>query len=230
MTKAIIYTRFSPRPGADESTSCEKQEEICREYCRKAGYEVTSEPLEFSDPDCSGDDSGRPGLWGAVDALRRGMVLVVRWRSRLARDLYLHLYIEEQAKKAGARIEAAEEDNGTSLEQEAMRKMLAVFREYEKKLTAVRTSRAMKRYQKERRRMSHRLPYGWMMDPEDPSRMVECLPEQEILQIMVEMREKGMSFRGIAVELDLLGYPPRSAEEWSHKTVAKILRRERQGD
>jgi len=227
-SKAIIYTRFSPRPNADESDSNEKQERSCREYCSRQGYEVVG---VFEDRGMSGKSEDRPGLHNAIAAIKRDMVLVVRWRSRLARGVFLHESIKRDILSRGGRIEAAEEGNGTSPDDEFIEGILALMAQRERRYVAMRTKYAMLRYQNvDRRVMSKVLPYGWEFDPENEGMTVPCIAEQEILSEMHDMRERlGMSFRAIARELDLMGLPPRIAEEWSHRTVAKILRRDQEG-
>ena len=222
--KAIIYTRFSPRPNADESESCEKQKEVCEAYCQKNGYRIVG---YFEDRECSGDDVDREGLWAAVDAIKRGYVLVVRWRSRLARDMLLNEVIERDVETAGGTIEAAEEDNGQSDMDKLMRHILAAFRVYEKKAAAARTKRAMLKYQNEDRRiMSKRLPYGWITDPDDKKKMIECPDEQRVLSTITKLKEVGLSDRGIANRLNEMECKPRIAKQWSHQTIKAILDRQ----
>ena len=48
--RAIIYCRFSPRRGG-ESDSAEKQEDICRDWCRRNKVEVAG---VYSDENISG--------------------------------------------------------------------------------------------------------------------------------------------------------------------------------
>lgn len=224
MTEAIIYTRFSPRPDANESESGEKQEQACRAYCARRGYHVED---VIPDNNLSGDDADRKGLWAAIEALRRGSVLVVRWRNRLARDVYLSEVIKRAVAKAGARIEAAEENNnGESADDVFIQQILAAFAEREKKVTALRTKHAMLRYQKSGRIMSKHLPYGYKAHPGHAGQMIEDLAEQEILKTIRELKEKGEGFRGIARELDVLGLPPRDAETWDHSTVRRVLARD----
>ena len=44
---------------------------------------------------------------------------------------------------------------------------------------------------------------------------------------IVELRQRGLGFKRVAVELTRLGYPtPRGAATWSHQTVARIAKRE----
>jgi len=220
---AIIYARFSPRPNADQSESIKKQIEVCREYCRKKQYAVLE---HFEDRALSGTDADRPGLWAAIDAVKRGYVLVVRWRSRLARDVYLEETIERLVDKAGGHIEAVEENNGQKPHDKMIRQILAAFREYERRMIAMRTKYAMLKYQnKDKRIMSKKLPYGYKRDPHNKDKMIEEPREQIAIDIMERLREKGISYRGIAKELDRLNYPPRNGGKWSHRTVSAVLKR-----
>lgn len=222
--KAIIYTRFSPRPNADESESCEKQDAICREYCEKQKYEVAH---YFEDRDASGDEADRPGLWKAINSLRRGMVLVVRWRSRLARDVYLTEVIERAVERVGARIEAVEESNGTKPEDRLGRQILAAFREYEKSMIGIRTKYAMRKHQKAGRRMSHHVPYGWMQDPENDKLIIPDEHEQAGIDYMMDMREQGMSLRKLAEHMNQeKTYLPKRADHWDYRVIDRILKRE----
>ena len=43
MTKAICYSRFSPRPNADDCESIEVQLDRCRAYCKAHTYEIAGE-------------------------------------------------------------------------------------------------------------------------------------------------------------------------------------------
>lgn len=222
VTKAIIYTRFSPRPDADESESCERQELACREYCEKKRYEVAD---AFADRALSGDDADRPGLWLAIEGLRRGWVLVVRDRKRLARDVYLSEVVRRAVEKGGARIEAVEETNGDTPQDCLIRQILAAFAEYEKKVISSRTKYAMLRHQAAGRRMSRIAPYGWTIDPDNPALLVRNEEEEAIIGLMRELRDAGMSWRAIAAELDRRQIPPKLGGSWTHKSVAKIVER-----
>lgn len=223
ITRAVIYTRFSPRPNAEESESCEKQLESCVAYCARKGYDVDLDTRYFEDRGKSGDSAERPGLWSAIDALKRGDVLVVRWRSRLARDVYLAEVIRRKVASVGARIEAGEEVNGSSPDEKFIQQVFAAFAEREKDIIAIRTRIAMRKYQAEGRVMGSRLPWGYMRDPRNPKRMVPCQHELEMLQVACELRMEGRSIVEIGKELVLMGYSPRYSEVWSHRVLAPMV-------
>ena len=221
--KAIIYARFSPRPNAEESESIETQLDYCRKYCEEHGLEVGA---EYSDRALSGEDEDRPGLWAAVDALRRGNVLVVYRLDRLARSVYLSEYIRRQVEKRKARIEAVQGGgNGDTPEEVFIRQVLQAEAEYSRKVTAARTRYAMLRHQAAGRRMGSRVPYGWKQDPANRARMVEDEGEQEVIRRIVSLRQEGLTLRGIVAVLQAEGLGVRDRGTWHHTTRQKVLKR-----
>ena len=220
--RAVIYTRFSPRRNADDCESNEIQLDLCRAWCRRKGYAVAG---EFEDRALSGSEEDRPGLWSAIDALRRGHVLVAYKLDRLARDVYLAELIQREADKRGATVETVEGGtNGASPEQRMIRQVLQAFAEYERKVIAARTRAAMLRHQAAGRRMSAQPPFGWKPDPADPARLVKDDGEQAVIRRIVRLHAEGLGLREIARELDDEGIPCRAAT-WYHATVRNILAR-----
>lgn len=235
-TKAVIYARFSPRPNADESESNERQIERCQEYARVRGYKVVA---VYSEPETSGGDDDRKvdpaeavrkrqGLIDALDALQPGWVLLVRWRSRLARDPYLEEWCHRRAESIGARIEAADENNDVDPAATLVRGILAEFRRYERLMTKERTRRAMRRHQAAGRRMGRadRAPWGFMVDPQDATRLIPCPEEQEIAETIVRLHtQQGLGLRAICRCLEQHGLKRRGKDTWNHVLVKDILER-----
>lgn len=222
--KAIIYTRFSPRPNADESTSTQTQLESCRKYCAEHGYEVMG---EFSDEGQSGNSVDREGLWNAISSLRKGWVLVVRWRSRLAREVFLMQIIERAVAANDAFIEAADpgENNGDSPQDRLVRGILTQFAEYEREVIAARTAIGVRRNMASGRMVNGNPPYGYKRNPRNPEMMVENPYEQRILRIIMDMREHGDSYNFIAEDLTFNGFTNRSGGPWDRKQIQRIIQR-----
>lgn len=233
MTRAIILARFSPRPDADISESNEAQEQICREYCARLGYEVAG---VFADADAEGDDWERPGLWGAIAALGRGMVLVVWKRSRLARDPYLHAVIARKVRKLGARIEATTgAPNGDSPQDELVRGILDCVDRFNKLVQALDTKMRMLAHQRGGRMMGSKPPYGKRRGPDrivqradgaevKRRTLIDDPHEQRVLAVIRELHSQGLRARRIAAELTRRGLKPRNGH-WSVGTLGKILKR-----
>lgn len=220
MIEAVIYTRFSPRPDAATSESCEMQEGLCRDYAAAHGWECAA---VFADADVSGADEFRDKLWAAIDSLKKGGVLLVWKRDRLARNVYLAEMINRAVAKKGGRIVAVSGDvEGDGPEQVLVRQVVAAMAEYERKLIGIRTSAALRLYQSQGRRVSRIPPYGWDVSAEDPGRLVRNEAEQGVIAEVVGMRGRGMGLREIARRLD----PSASRSgRWSPAAVMRILRR-----
>jgi len=222
MSKCILYARFSPRRNADQCESIECQLDYCREYCKQHSYEIVG---EYEDRAISGAEEDRPGLWAAIEALKRGNVLIAYKLDRLARDVYLSELIRRSVEKKSATIEIVTGcENGDTPEQKMIRQILQVFAEYERKVIAARTKAAMIRHQKNGRRMSDLTPYGWTRDPNNPAMMLRDPVEQNIIQRMIGLRNEGNSYRDIAKELTNQNITCRGGK-WHHTTIMNALRR-----
>ncbi len=222
--KAIIYARFSPRRDADKSESIETQIEICTDYCAKHKIEVVE---CFEDRAFSGSDVERPGLWAAVEALRKDYLLVVYRLDRLARDVYLSFIIERKIKERRARMvsTAGEGTWRDTAQDKLVRTILSALAEYERKVIAARTSAAMLRHQANGRRMSFLVPVGWRQDPDEPSRLIEEPDEQDTLARIFSLREQGLGARRIAKALQEEGRKCQGRAKWHPRTITRILKR-----
>ena len=220
---AVLYARFSPRRDEKKCKSIDTQLALCYSYCKKKALKILA---SYEDRALSGSEADRPGLWNAVEALKREYVLVVyRW-DRLARDVYLSEIIQREVKKKGAAIEAVEGGiNGQTSEAVLVRQVLQAFAEYERKVIAARTKAAMLRHQAEGRLMGKIPPFGFAIDPEDSKRLVEIPKEQEVIKRIIRERQKDRGLREIGRELEKEGIPCRGHIHWHHSTIRKILRR-----
>lgn len=223
MKHAITYARFSPRPNGAECESIEVQQEAIRKYCSENGYTIEA---EYADRNASGADRKRPGLWAAMDALKRGWTLMAYQLDRLSRDEYITYMIRQECEKRKVSIISVR-DEGTwtdSPSSRLVRKILQALAECEREVTGERTSLAMRRHQRNGRRMSGLLPYGFRADPADKGKLLKDETEQAGLKLMQTMREGGASWNNICKELTARGYKPRGAK-WYTGSVLKIVRR-----
>lgn len=225
-TIAVLYARFSPRPTPDECDSVEKQLERCRAYCTGHGYEVVS---EFHDKDLSGGRAdNRPGLQKAIGAAcKKQAVLVVYSLSRLARCTKDAIDLAERLNGAGADLAVIQENvNTRSPMGRFIFTLFSALAQLEREQIAERTSSAMLRHQAKGRRMTRadRCPYGWRIDPVDPTRLIEDGEEQGIIKRIRQAHRDGGGLREIARSLERAGIFCRQGS-WSHTTIRSILNR-----
>lgn len=229
MVLANIYTRFSERRDPEACQSIETQLELCRRYCSQHEYEIAA---EYSDPEASGGDEDRPGLWMAVESLRKGSVLVA-WRAdRIARSVYLSEYIHREVAKKKARIEVVDGSrNGDTPEDVLMRQIFSAFAEYERKLIAARTKASMLRQQDSGLAVSKHPPYGKqlgapvMMGDKLRNTLVDNPDELEVIDKIIRLGGMGMGQREIARMLDDDRVPCRNGGNWNPALVGRIIAR-----
>ncbi len=104
-------------------------------------------------------------------------------------------------------------------------------------LSREQTQSAMLSHQANGRRMSARLPFGQMVDPNDSAQMIPNAYEQEVIQKVVVLKSEGLSLRKIAKRLTDLEYVPRKVNrlfkgrtvqvkgKWHHGLIRNILSR-----
>jgi DNA invertase Pin-like site-specific DNA recombinase len=231
---AISYARFSDRRNAEQCESNEAQLDFIREFCDEKGWRIAE---SFSDERMSGrgkanatnrDELDRPGLWGAVDAIKRGYTLVA-WRpDRIARDVFLDELVRREVEKAGGRVVTVlANTDGDTPESNMMRTILAAFSQYERDVISIRTSAAMHRHQANGRRMTSlaHIPYGWRPCPRDLALMEEHPEEQAIICVVVDMFRSKHAIKDICRYLESSKTPTRSGGSWYPQSVRRILRR-----
>jgi DNA invertase Pin-like site-specific DNA recombinase len=222
--KAVAYVRVSTEEQADSGLGLEAQRSAIRCAEDRLGLEVVD---WFADEGVSGGKiDGRFGLIEAIDAVKRGFVLVVARRDRLARDAMLACWIEKEIAKRRGRIvsvagEGTDNDDPTSV---LMRRIIDAFAEYERLLIGVRTKAALRVKVRRGERVGRHAFYGFQLD--ENGVQVADAHEKEGIRLMVELRRKGMSFARIAADVEARGFLGRKSQRLSPKIVRDIIRRE----
>ena len=181
----------------------------------------------YKDEGISGARADRPGLLAALDALRRGDVLAVYRRDRLARDVYLAAWIDKEVQKRGARIVSATETGtkGQDPASELLRHIVSAFAAHERALVGARTRAALA----QKRERGEKLggsppPYGYRVA--EDGQMLEPLPEERtVIERVRRWRSRGWSLRRIASRLTSDGTPTKAGQPvWHPQQVSRLLR------
>lgn len=216
--QAIIYTRFSPRPNAENCESCEKQFHRCDVYCAQNGYDV---PILYEDKAVSGGDLNRPGLSKAIAALKSGYVLVVDRSDRLVRDMLVNLTIRHEVERQGATIEYADGSMvADTPEGELFQNILAAFAAYERARIRDRL-RKWAAEKKEKGEWLGKPPIGWLVDS---GKLIPSTHERQAIRLACELKACGIKSDMIAIELTKHHGLCRE-NPWSPRTIRRMIKK-----
>lgn len=231
----ILYLRHSPRPkrpkkraAGPDHESIETQRGQCEAYCRYAGL---PEPyLVFEEPLTSGAQWMRDRPVGAQVVAKLATpghhYLVSQRLDRLHRDPADAILMSRIWHKAGVTVHLAAQGGCTINTRTAtgrfMYYQLAVNAGFERDMTIERTKASMANRQQRGQRMSSRAPYGFRIDPDDPTRIVEDPREQAIIRRILELAERKYGLRHIGRKLESEGLGCRG-NGWHHGTIKAII-------
>ena len=213
----IAYLRVSTASQAESGAGLDAQHDACLRVAGELAGVYRDEGVSGK----TGLDK-RPALLEAIAELGKGDSLIVAKRDRLGRDPLVVAMIESAVKRKGARIVSAagEGTDSDSPSDVLMRRMVDAFSEYERLIIGARTKAALQA-KKQRGERTGSIPYGKRLADNG----VDLIPdetEQEILAIIFDLNDKGLSRRNIASRLTAKGYQSRG-KAWHHQTIANII-------
>lgn len=171
----------------------------------------------------------RPGLLMILQYIKRGDVLIVAKRDRLARDDVEIKTLERGLAKAGVRLvsaagegtEGALDDPSSALQ----RDITDLFSAHELRMIRKRTKDAL-REKRVRGERAGGVPFGFNADADGA--LTENPTEREALDLMIQMRESGSSYGEIVAELVKKNVPPKKGgTQWQRSSVWRILKTHR---
>jgi len=220
MKQAIIYLRVSTAGQVIDGVSLEAQESKARAWCLSNDYQVTA---VFTDAGISGKSTAnREGLQNALDATKKGDALVVYSLSRLARSTKDTLSISDKLdKKKVDLVVLSEKIDTTTATGKMMFQMLAVLSEFERNLTAERTTAALQ-HKKANGERTGSIPYGFKLAV-DRVKLLKDKTEQALIALVKQLREGGLSLRKIAAKVAEQGFKNRVGNAFNAQSISNIL-------
>ena len=193
--------------------------------------EATFGPMDrvFMDRGISGSAplERRPALLEALDTLKKGDTLYCYSFSRIARDTFLHLFLEKQAQVNGFEImSVAEEDScGSGAEKKLFRTFIAAISEYERACIRARIKSSRRKMRKDGKFLGGKRQFGWSRagDKVEP-----VATEQEIIKEIVRKRQAGTTIKTITDDLNTAGISSSTGNNWHYGCVRHLLARELQ--
>lgn len=224
LTAAVAYLRVSTERQAQSGLGLEAQRAAIETWSRKNQVHIEH---WFTDEAKSGaaggeDDMGaRPALASALNSLRKGSVLVVAKRDRLARDVLLAAWISKEAKKRGAKIiscagEGTEDNTPTG---RLLSAIIDAFSAWEREQIAQRTRDAHARLKANGRWPGGKPKLGYRIEA---GALVVDEREKETVELVRHLRALGKSYAEIVERLNTEGHRARG-KRWHVNSVRRIL-------
>lgn len=221
--RLLAYIRVSTDAQADSGAGLEAQMYACENYAKRHGLTIHQ---IFRDEGITGAGlEDRHGLMEVLSDLKKGDVLLVAKRDRLARgDAMGAIQMAVDKKKAkiisaaGEGTEGDKDDPMTYM----MRGMTDLFSGFERLLIKSRTKAALQAMKRDGKRVGH-IPFGYQL-AQDGIHLEESPEEQDILRQMSELRLSGLSIRDIANALNDRGAFNRGQSKWNNASVHRVMK------
>ena len=209
----------------DQAESPKVQRGEINKYCKREGLSVDA---WFHDDGISGGATldKRPALGDLLTHLKRGDVLVVAKRDRLARDSFFSAWIDKEAKVRHFTIVSADGNgNEDNPDAKLMRQIVAAFSEYELELIRWRTRKALQAKRKRGERVGT-IPYGFRLAKDGKTLKPDPKQQQVINKTIVPMYKRKPVIRRIVQYLNDNGIlAPTKGKKWNAVTVKNIIQR-----
>lgn len=216
--KVFGYVRVSGESQVEKDGPI-RQGVAIAEFCKANGFVCER---TYSDPGVSGTVEGmdRPGFFDMIEAARDTGVcaVVVEKLERLARDLIVSEMIIREFRTRGIALYAADQgkvdlvSTDSDPSRKFIRQIFAAVAEYEKSCLVLKLRAARKRMKEKTGRCEGRKPYG------------KNNPEKRLLQLILNMRSSGCSWRGIATLLKQEGVTKRNGStRWTGSEAFEIF-------
>jgi len=227
--KTALYLRVSTDGQVGEDRyGLAAQREAVRAYAAKNGLDIVG---EYVDEGISGAKLDRPALNDLLAAARKRRferVLVAKL-DRLARDLYLQLFIEKELLVADVEVvSVAEPFSNSDPMSRAMRQIVGVFAELERATIAQRLAGGRREKARDGGYAGGGVPLGYRPDTERRELVVDQ-EKADAVRRAFEIRSqfRGRSLSKIAEQLNAEGYTTATGRPFSKVQVHRVLSRRR---
>ncbi|MBN4049948.1 recombinase family protein [bacterium AH-315-M10] len=227
--KVIAYVRVSTQEQADLGVSIEAQGRAIRAYCEMRGLDLVEVVID------KGVSAGksldrRPGGQRVLEMVRsKKAQAVVAWKlDRLFRDCADCLTVTRTWDKLGVSLHLIDLGGQAVDTSSAMGRffltVMAGAAELERNQVRERTAFAMRLKADKGEYCGGKRPFGYSIaEVKGTLVLIEDDQEQEIIRMVVELREAGLSYRKIGAELIQRGVLPRTGGIWHAQQIRRMI-------
>lgn len=220
--RAAIYIRVSTHYQVDKDSLQVQKRELIAYAQMVLGIQ---DCVIFEDPGYSAKNTDRPDYQRMMDRLRTGEFshLLVWKIDRISRNLLDFANMYQELKSLGVTFVSKNEQFDTSSAiGEAMLKIILVFAELERNMTAERVTAVMLSRAENGQWNGGRVAYGYDYDKEE--KVFSLNPaENKVYNLILDLYEQYQSVLYVTRYLNDHGYRTRSGKEWTTTAVYKIL-------
>jgi len=239
----VIYTRVSTLKQANKGLSLEAQEEICKQYAVKNGYEVLK---VFTDRGKSAKTwKNREELVKCLEELNSNVYLLVYSLTRFTRKAEDFADLNRIITSKGSKILSFNENFDGKNDDQFLKWLHVILGQKENDVNAERVKTTMNVRKNTLGSGSNSIQYGWCYKSDRLDKNGKLLPlkirkEQEVIKKIMELRNRpplpdengilrSMSFSKIAEQLNNEGIPSRIRArkgnicKWHKQSVGTII-------
>lgn len=221
--RVAIYVRVSTHYQVDKDSLPVQKEELVA----YAKYVLNANSYEiFEDAGFSAKNTDRPDFQQMMSRVREGEFShVLVWKlDRISRNLLDFAAMYDELKRLGVTFVSKNEQFDTSSAMgEAMLKIILVFAELERKMTAERVTAVMISRAGNGQWNGGRIPFGYSYDKSIGTFSVNEQEASVVLR-MYDLYEETHSLLQVAKSLNASGIKHRSGKDWTPTTVGIILK------
>ena len=221
-TKAALYLRVSTHYQIDKDSLKVQRRDLeayCRLMLRTENYVV------FEDPGFSAKNTDRPEYQKMIARIRTGEFshLIVWKLDRISRNLLDFSSMYEELKELGVTFISLNEQFDTSSAMgEAMLKIILVFAELERKMTAERVSAVMVSRAQVGKWNGGKVPYGYSYNKETQTFSINR-EEQAVFNRVWDLYEEKQSIISVVKWLNDNGFRTKRGNNWTAPVVHRLL-------
>ena len=215
------YVRVSTDKQADSGVSLDAQRAKIEAYAIALDLELVA---IIEDPGASAKSLDRPGLRSALGMLTAGRAdaLLVTKLDRLTRSVRdLGDLVERFFATKYSLVSMSDAIDTRTAAGRLVLNVLTSVAQWEREATGERTRDALRHKASKGEFCGGQAPYGYAVDAH--GKLVPNDAEQDVLRIVREMKDAGLSLNAIANELAHAGLVPRSGKAWHAQQIKRML-------
>jgi site-specific DNA recombinase len=228
--KVVAYIRVSTEEQVKNGQGLEIQREEIEKYVKQKGLTLVK---IFEDAGVSGanDITRRKGLNELLEYVKENPIdqVLVTKMDRLARDVFIQLWVEKELSVYDVNIVSINEDNlnGNDYMTVAMRQMVAVFAQLEKNRITDRLIGGRRKKASKGVKASGNCPIGYKYQKNSQGKSIQVVIDEKtapIVKNIFSLYLKGYSLKEIADKLNAEGFRTQRGNVFTKKAIHDILK------